>query len=146
MKILYGARSARLDILRAVSHLACYFTKWTSLCDRRLHQLVCYIHSTYHYRLVGWVGDKPSELQPHLFADADFAGCVDTLRSTSGLHLAVRGPNSCFPIAGVSKRQSCVSHSAPEAEMTGRWIIPESSAACCASTCGIGSYRANLGW
>ena len=27
MKILYGARCARLDLLRAVSHLACYFQK-----------------------------------------------------------------------------------------------------------------------
>jgi hypothetical protein len=31
--------------------------------------------------------------------------------------LSVWGPNSCFPIAGQSKRQSCVSHSAPEAEI-----------------------------
>ena len=117
MKILYGARCARLDLLRAVSHLACYFTKWTSQCDRRLHQLICYINSTLSFRMVGWVGDKLVALQPHLFADADFAGCVDTQRSTSGLHLALRGPNSCFPIAGVSKRQTCVSHSTPEAEM-----------------------------
>ena len=117
MKILYGARCARLDLLRAVSHLACYFTKWTSQCDKRLHQLVCYINSTLHYRMVGWIGDGLTALQPHLFADADFAGCVETQRSTSGLHLAIRGPNSCFPIAGVSKRQTCVSHSTPEAEM-----------------------------
>ena len=56
MKILYGARSARLDLLRAVSHLACYFTKWTSMCDKRLHQLVCYINSTLHHRMLGWIG------------------------------------------------------------------------------------------
>ena len=37
MKILYGARMARLDLLRAVSHLACYFTKWSTKCDQRLH-------------------------------------------------------------------------------------------------------------
>ena len=43
MKILYGARNARPDILKAVTHLACFFTKWTSQCDRRLHRLVCYI-------------------------------------------------------------------------------------------------------
>ena len=67
--------------------------------------------------MMGWIGDKLYALQPHLFADADFAGCTDTQRSTSGLHLALRGPNSCFPIAGVSKRQTCVSHSTPEAEM-----------------------------
>ena len=37
MKILYGARCARPDLLRAVSHLACFFTRWTHQCDRRLH-------------------------------------------------------------------------------------------------------------
>ena len=117
MKILYGARCARPDLLRAVSHLACYFTRWTHQCDRRLHQLICYIHSTYHYRMVGWIGDELQDLFPHLFADADFAGCTDTQRSTNGLFLALRGPRSCFPIAGVSKRQTCVSHSTPESEM-----------------------------
>eukprot|EP00972_Heterocapsa_arctica_P103611 15269353-Heterocapsa_arctica.AAC.1 len=55
-------------------------------------------------------------VQQHLFADADFAGCVDTQRSTSGYHFAIRGPHTCFPVAGVSKRQGCVSHSTPEAE------------------------------
>ena len=80
MKILYGARGARLDLLRAVSHLACYFTKWTPECDRKLHRLVCYIHSSYHVRMVGWVGDPLERLEPHMFADADFAGCVSTQR------------------------------------------------------------------
>ena len=78
MKVLYGARSARLDLLRAVSHLACFFTKWSTKCDQRLHQLMCYIKSTYQYRLVGWIGDELMAVQPHLFADADFAGCVDS--------------------------------------------------------------------
>ena len=117
MKVLYGARCARLDLLRAVSHLACYFTKWTSRCDAKLHRLMCYINSTLDHRMVGWIGDKLVALQPHLFADADLAGCVDTQRSTSGYFLVLRGPNSCFPIAGISKRQTCVSHSTPEAEM-----------------------------
>ena len=53
----------------------------------------------------------------HLFVDADFAGCPDSQRSTSGLHTALRGPATCFPIAGASKRQTCVSHSTPEAEI-----------------------------
>ena len=67
--------------------------------------------------MIGWVGDELSLLQPHLFADADFAGCVETLRSTSDVHLAIRGLNTCFPISGQSKRQTCVSHSTPEAEI-----------------------------
>ena len=67
--------------------------------------------------MIEWIGVEVSLLQPHLFADADFAGCEETLRSTSGVHLAIRGPNTCFPISGPSKRQSCVSHSTPEAEI-----------------------------
>eukprot|EP00972_Heterocapsa_arctica_P003469 516672-Heterocapsa_arctica.AAC.1 len=63
------------------------------------------------------VGDKLSAVQPHLSADADFAGCVDTQQSTSGYHFAIRGPRNCFPIAGVSKPQGCVSPSTPEAKM-----------------------------
>lgn len=78
---------------------------------------MCYIHSTYHLRMVGWVGDDLDALQPFLFADADFAGCTLTQRSTTGYFHCIRGPRSCFPITGVSKRQSCVSHSTPEAEM-----------------------------
>ena len=78
---------------------------------------MCYVHSTYKHRLVGFVGDKPCNMQPHLFADADFAGDPETQRSTSGLHLALRGPATCFPLTGASKRQTCVSHSTPEAEI-----------------------------
>ena len=52
-----------------------------------------------------------------LYADADFAGCVESLRSTSGGHLNLQGLNTRLPLSGSSKRQSCVSHSAPEAEI-----------------------------
>jgi hypothetical protein len=117
MKMLYGARLARFDLLRAINHLAGYITKWTPDCDKRLHRIMCYVHTSLHYRMVGFVGDKPQQLSTHLFADADFAGCPDSQRSTSGMHLAIRGPATCFPIAGASKRQTCVSHSTPEAEL-----------------------------
>ena len=40
MKILYGARFARSDLLRAVGALACQVTKWTRLCDKKLLRLV----------------------------------------------------------------------------------------------------------
>ncbi len=118
MKLLYGARLARFDLLRAINNLAGYITKWTPECDKRLHRIMCYVHTSLHYRMVGWVGDKADQLQPHLFADADFAGCPESQRSTSGLHLAIRGPATCFPIAGASKRQTCVAFSTPEAELS----------------------------
>jgi hypothetical protein len=129
MKILYGARMCRFDLLRAVAGLACYLTKWSVDCDKKLYRLMCYINSSKHLRMIGWVGDKPTDLQCHLFADADFAGCTQTQRSTSGIHLCVRGPRSCFPIAGHSKRQTCVSHSTPEAEIV--------AADAAVRTCGI---------
>jgi len=67
--------------------------------------------------MTGWIGDNAADLSLHLFADADFAGCAKTSRSTSGAHLALLGPNSVWPITGQSKKQSCVSHSTPEAEI-----------------------------
>ena len=67
--------------------------------------------------MIGWVGDDMSSLHLALYADADFGGCVESLRSTSGAHLNLQGPHTRFPLAGLSKRQGCVSHSAPEAEI-----------------------------
>ena len=78
---------------------------------------MCYIQSTLEWRLVVWVGDSIDDLSPHLFADADFAGCPNTSRSTSGAYLCLRGPSTCFPLSCLSKRQGCVSHSTPDAEI-----------------------------
>merc|ERR1712207_76472 len=92
-------------------------TKWSTRHDRELARLMGYIKSSKHLRLIGWVGDPLGAIRPHLFADADFAGCIDTQRSTSGAHLVLRGPRTSFPIAGYSQQQGCVSHSTPEAEL-----------------------------
>jgi len=66
MTVLYTARCARLDLLRPICHLACHITRWSTECDRKLHRLMCYIHSTYHHRMVGWVGDDLDDVQPFL--------------------------------------------------------------------------------
>ena len=116
MGILYVARMARFDLLRATCGLACFITKWTVTCDKRLLQLICYIDSSKHLRQVGWVGDLRGALGLHLYADADFAGDSGTQRSTSGVHLCIKGSNTNFPLSGISKRQSCISSSTPEAE------------------------------
>ena len=67
--------------------------------------------------MIGWCGDKLEDVQPHIYADADFAGCTASQKSTNGVHHVLRGPNTCFPIEGISKRQSCVSTSTTEAEI-----------------------------
>ena len=67
--------------------------------------------------MVRYIGDDLSKVQVHVYADADFAGDPSSKRSTTGVHLSLRGPHTCFPINGQSKRQECVSHSTPEAEI-----------------------------
>ena len=117
MKVLYVARMARFDLLRAVCRLACFVTKWTFECDKKLFRLICYINSTKHLRMVGWVGDEPGDITRNLYADADFAGCDKTQRSTTGVHMAMEGPSTKYPISGISRRQGSISCSTPEAKL-----------------------------
>ena len=67
--------------------------------------------------MYGWIGDGLEELRLHLYCDADFAGDRESMKSTTGVHMALQGPGSFYPLAGVSKKQTCQSHSTPEAEM-----------------------------
>ena len=117
MKILYAARYGRHDLLCAVAKLAQKIHKWTPACDKGLHRLMAYVKYSLQYRQLGWVGDPLENLSIHLYCDADFAGCTETKRSTSGVHTVIMGPFTCFPINGQSKRQGAVSHSTSEAEI-----------------------------
>ena len=117
MSILYPARLARFDLLKPVGFLAKCITRWDGKCDARLHQLMCYINTTLSDRMVGYVGDHPRVLTARLYCDADFAGCPYTLKSTSGVHAAIEGPNTRFPWAASSKGQSAIAQSTPEAEL-----------------------------
>ena len=74
MKIFYGARFARWDLLKVVTKLATMVTKWTTSCDAALLRLVRYIKATVDWALVGYVGDGPEDLSLQVYADADFAG------------------------------------------------------------------------
>ena len=87
------------------------------MCDKMLDKLVCYISSTLHLRAYGWVGDDASQLALGLFADADFAGDKQDMKSTSGVFMTLTGPSTACPLNGISKKQTGVSHSTPEAEI-----------------------------
>jgi hypothetical protein len=117
MKILYSARMCRYDLLRAVCGLASCITKWTQQCDRDLRRVICYINTTQYHKMIGWCGDSADLLEFKVYADAGFAGCDRTLRSTTGVTLAVEGPNSKMILNAVSRGQTVVSHSTPEAEI-----------------------------
>ena len=55
MKLLYGARIARFDLLRQVNRLARNVHRWTDSDDRGLRHLMCYVQHTKHWRMVGWL-------------------------------------------------------------------------------------------
>ena len=109
MKILFAARMARYDLLRAVQGLAARVTKWSTDCDKALHRLICYIHSTLDHKLKAFVGDRIQECKLWCFADADHAGEYDN-KSTTGCFLVLIGPNTYFhsPHSQRSKHQ-CLS-------------------------------------
>ena len=117
MKILYAARMGRFDLLRPVTALGSRITTWTKLCDMRLHRLVCYIKSTLNLKMYGWIGDKKKDLELVLYCDADLAGDRNDAKSTSGVFMCLVGPTSFMPLAAVSKKQTSVSKSTPEAEI-----------------------------
>lgn len=117
MKLLYAARIARFDLLRSINNLARNVTKWSVEDNAKLYRLMCYVNSTLSQRMIGWVGNSIKDLDLAMYADADFAGCAQSMRSTSGSHMHVQGSHTCFPLSGGSKRQGCVSHSTPEAEI-----------------------------
>ena len=58
MQLLFAARMARPDLLKAINYLARRITLWTKLCDRLLHRLMCYINSTLDVAMVSIVGDS----------------------------------------------------------------------------------------
>ena len=58
MTVMYAARMARIDLLRAVGALARKLTKWGPLDDKKLRRLMEYIHGSTNERLTGFVGDS----------------------------------------------------------------------------------------
>ena len=116
MKVLFAARMARFDLLRATQGLASRVTKWSKECDVALHRLMCYIHSTIDVVQSGFIGDEPQSCKLWLFADSDHAGEHDS-RSTSGCILAMVRPNTYFPLTAFSKKQTATAMSSTEAEV-----------------------------
>lgn len=117
MKDLYGARACRFDLLRPTCALASNTTKRATTHDKRLHRLIGYINQTLDHKLYGYVGDRIADCHLVCFADADFAGDSNSMRSTSGCFLCLMGPNTFYPLTACSVKQGAMSHSTPEAEI-----------------------------
>ena len=92
-------------------------TKWSRADDKKVRRLMGYMVRSRNFKLRGYVGDDFSKCQLHVFVDADFCGEVDSAKSNSGMYIALVGPNTWFPIAWQSKRQSSCARSTTEAEL-----------------------------
>ena len=117
MKALSGARLVRFELLWPICSSAREVSKWTRACDKRLHRLMCYIHHTPDHSLESFVGDEAQHCHVVLYSDADFAGDLIQAKSTSGLYMAIVGPNTFAPVTASCKKQTCVSHSSTESEI-----------------------------
>ena len=104
MQMLYEARFARPDHLRAIAYLARKVTRWRPLQDRQLFRLARYLKGALSHRQYAWIGDDMSSLQLRLHTDADLASDPEDPVSTSGAYFALVGTNTCVPIAQRSKK------------------------------------------
>ena len=118
LKCLYLARIGRPDILWSVNKLVRSITKWTKACDKRLNRLISYIHHTCEYKQYCHVGNTAKQCRLGLFQDSDFAGDLEDSKSTSGGTLCVFGNHTFVPISWMCKKQTAVSHSSTESEIT----------------------------
>ena len=64
-----------------------------------------------------WIGDPPDLLELVLYCYADLAGDRTDSKSTSGVFMCLLGPCSFMPLNALSKKQTSVSKSTPEAEI-----------------------------
>lgn len=115
--VLWGSACTRPDIAYASNVLARY-----QLNPGRYHWdlvewLVGYIKWSIHYSITytkpeGTESKDGAGLKPVGYVDADYAGCLDTRRSTSGHVFIMAGA----PVSWSSKRQATVAMSTVEAE------------------------------
>ena len=110
--LTYATTATRPDLAAAVGILSKFMSKpgkdhWTGI-----KRILRYIQGTLNYGLVFSADDKSHTLVG--FSDADWAGDLDTRRSTSGYVFQIQGNT----VSWCSKRQATVSKSSTEAEYT----------------------------
>ena len=67
--------------------------------------------------MYAWAGESVEGMTLDVYSDADYAGCAEAQRSTTGSIVLLRRPDMSVPISFASKKQGCVSRSTVEAEI-----------------------------
>jgi transposase InsO family protein len=107
--VMWGQLATRPDLSFSVSLLARFQANPGIEHWKALMHVVGYIKNTLDY---GLTYSRDADLSPHAFVDADYGGCKDTRRSTSGYVFIMAGG----PVTWSSKRQATVALSTVEAE------------------------------
>ena len=117
MKVLWCARLARPDLMKAIADLTRRLTVWARADDKRLHRLMCYLFVSKGFRLKGTIADPAEKLYLCMYTDADHCSAHEDTKSSSGMYLTLEGPNSFWPLSWTSKKQTATARSTTEAEM-----------------------------
>ena len=118
MKLMWLARLARPDLLKSTCFLARKVNSWSHEEDLLLSRAIGYLIQSTDQLLTGSLSMKPEELFVEAYCDADFAGEIDDMYSTSGGWIQLTDESGrFFPLAWLSKKQTAVSRSTTEAEV-----------------------------
>lgn len=107
--LLYLTLVTRPDISFAVGQAARFIEDHDSTHCNAIKRIIAYLCGTRNY---GIQFDGSIEGPIVGYTDSDYAGCIDSRRSTSGSVFIFHGG----PVAWSSRRQSCVAQSTTEAE------------------------------
>src|ERR1700678_431442 len=107
--VMWGQLATCPDLSFSVSLLACFQANPGIEHWRVLLHVIGYIKNTIDY---GLTYSRDSDISPTAFVDADYGGCKDTRRSTSGHIFTMAGG----PVTWSSKRQATVALSTVKAE------------------------------
>ena len=88
MKLMWLCRTSRPDITFAVNVLAKHITIWSANDDKRAARLIGYLSSSVDLAHFMVINDRLEDLRLALYCDADFAGDIKTMKSTSGFVIA----------------------------------------------------------
>ena len=115
MKVLWMARLCRPDLMKSIGDLTRRLTQWSVADDKRLYGLMTYVNSTQNYVLEGSIKDSMDNLRISLYTDSDHCSGIERTKSTSGVLMAIEGPNSFYPLSWASRRQTANGRSTTEA-------------------------------
>ena len=116
MKVLYGARMARPDLVTCITKMASFVSKWRKSHDSMLVRLLSYVKYSASWGLLGKVARGSKRCELRMYVDADYAADKASTRSYSGLWLELATDDCTFPLAWSCKKQAFTATSSAEAE------------------------------